>query len=283
MPNYTYPDTTVLKNKFGIQGAAKLRPVEAAFVAARRVEIAAGFGPEPSFDSAYLKALHRHLFQDVYEWAGKTRAEKVTLSDGTVASETEFNKSDGKEYLYARLLPTSFQQFDKGLREHNFWRGVERADFARAVTDIITDFTAMHPFRKGNGRVLRIFLQALAREAGHALDFSVISRERMRHAAISLHELDDTTFYRGLVMELLDPERVAALKAAIAFFEAEKFPWNDYEIATAEPGQIAELVMAGVQDPYFIGHGPLTIIAGKLSDLPAPAPKIGEAFTLSMA
>jgi cell filamentation protein len=283
MPNYIYPDTGVLKNKFGIQSAAKLRPVEAAFVAARRSEIAAGLGPEKSFNSAYLKALHQHLFQDVYEWAGRTRGEKVTLSDGTIASETEFNKAGGKDYLYARLLPTSFEQFDKNLRDHNFWRGSERADFARAVTDIITDFTTMHPFRKGNGRVLRIFLQELAREAGHALDFSVISRERMRHAAISLHELDDTTFYRSLIQELLDPERVAALKAAIAFFEAEKFPWNDYEIATPEPGQTAELVLAGITGPYFIGHGPLQILAGKITDLREPLPNVGEAFTLTMA
>jgi cell filamentation protein len=283
MPNYTYPGTSVLKNKFGIQSGPKLRPMEAAFTAARRAEIAAGIGPKPTFDSAYLKALHKHLFQDVYEWAGKTRGDKVTLSDGTIASETEFNKADGKDYLYARLLPTSFEQFDKTLRDHDFWRGSERTDFARAVTDIITDFTAMHPFRKGNGRVLRIFLQELAREAGHALDFSVISRERMRHAAIALHELDDTTFYRGLIMELLDPERVAALRAAITFFEAENFPWNDYEIATAEPGQVAELVLAGLQGPYFIGHGPLNIFAGKILDLPTPLPKVGEAFTLTMA
>jgi len=281
MPNYTYPESHVLKNKFGIQTAAALRAVEAAFLAARRAEIAAGFGPKASFDSAYLKALHQHLFQDVYEWAGLTRGEKITLSDGTVASETEFKKADGKDYLYARFLPTSFAQFDANLRQNHFWRGLERADFGRAVTDLITDFTAMHPFRKGNGRTLRIFLQELAREAGHTLDFSVVSRERLRHAAISLHELDDTTFYRGLIMELLDPERVAALRAAIDFFDAEKFPWNDYEIATPEPGQVAELVLTGVQGPYFIGHGSQQILVGKMSDLRGPAPKIGEAFTLA--
>jgi cell filamentation protein len=283
MPNYTYPGTDVLKNKFGIQSTQQLRPLEAAFVAARRTEILAGFGPKPTFDAAYLRALHRHLYQDVYEWAGKTRGEKITLSDGTIASETEFKKADGKDYLYARFLPTSFAQFDTNLQQNNFWRGVEPADFARAVTDIITDFTAMHPFRKGNGRTLRIFLQELARAAGHALDFSVISRERMRHAAISLHELDDTTFYRSLIVELLDPDRVAALKAAIAFFDAEQFPWNDYEIATPEPGQSAELVLTSVQGPYFIGHGSLQILVGKMSDLPAPAPKIGETFNFLMA
>jgi cell filamentation protein len=281
MPNYTYPDSTVLKNKFGIQTAAKLRPLEAAFLAARRAEIAAGFGPKASFDSAYIKALHQHLFQDVYEWAGRTRGEKITLSDGTIASETEFKKADGKDYLYGRLLPTSFAQFDANLQQNNYWRGLERADFGRAVTDIITDFTAMHPFRKGNGRTLRIFLQELAREAGHTLDFSVVSRERMRHAAISLHELDDTTFYRGLIMELLDTERCAALQAAITFFEREKFPWNDYEIATPEPGQVAELVLTGVEGPYFIGHGSLQILVGKMSGLPNPAPKIGDTFTMA--
>jgi len=283
MPNYLYPDTNVLKNKFGIQKAAQLRPVEAAFTTARRAEIAAGFGPKATFDSAYLRALHQHLYQDVYEWAGKTRGEKVTLVDGTIASETEFNKADGKDYLYARLLPTSFAEFDKNLRANNFWRGLDGIGFARAVVDIITDFTAMHPFRKGNGRVLRIFLSELAREAGHTLDFSVISRERMRHAAIALHELDDTNFYRSLVLELLDPERVAAIKAAIAYFEAENFPWNDYEIGTAEPGQTVELVMTALQGAYFIAQGALQIFAGKVADLPAPLPKAGESFTLTMA
>jgi len=282
MPNYLYPDTKVLKNKFGITVGKDLRPIEAAFVAARRAEIAAGFGPEKTFNAAYLIALHQHLFQDVYEWAGKTRGEKVPLSDGTTASETEFNK-DGKDYLYARFLPTSFQQFDANLQQNNYWKGKDRADFGRAITDLITDFTAMHPFRKGNGRVLRIFLQELAKEAGHPLDFSVISRERMRHAAISLHELDDTTFYRSLIMELLDPERVAALKAGIAYFEAEDFPWNDYEIATADPGQVVELTMGAIIGPYFIGQGPLNIFVENLSELGALVPKEGEVFTFAKA
>lgn len=281
MPNYTYGGTNVLKNKFGVQKAVELRAIEAAFLAARRTEIAAGSGPKRSFDSSYLKALHQHLFQDVYEWAGKTRGEKVTLSDGSIASETEFNKG-GKDYLYARFLPTSFEQFDKNLSEKNFLKGLPRQDFGRAVTDIITDYTAMHPFRKGNGRVLRIFLSELALEAGYELDFSVISRERMRHAAISLHELDDSTFFRSLIMELLDSERVAALRAAIAFFEAEKFPWNDYEIATPEAGQAAELTLAGVKEPYFIGKGSQQILIGALKNLPSPMPKMGEDFSFSM-
>ena len=39
------------------------------------------------FDAEHLKALHRHLFQDVYEWAGHTRDEQVRLRDGSIAAD----------------------------------------------------------------------------------------------------------------------------------------------------------------------------------------------------
>jgi fido (protein-threonine AMPylation protein) len=51
-----------------------------------------GQGPKGEFDTAYLKAIHRHLFQDVYEWAGRTRDDRVMLSDGTIASEPVLRK-----------------------------------------------------------------------------------------------------------------------------------------------------------------------------------------------
>jgi fido (protein-threonine AMPylation protein) len=39
-------------------------------------------GTDGQFDAAHLKALHRFLFQDVFELAGRTRNERVRLSDG---------------------------------------------------------------------------------------------------------------------------------------------------------------------------------------------------------
>ncbi len=58
-----------------------------------------GQGPKGQFDPAHLKAIHRHLFQDVYEWGGRTRDERVALSDGVIATEPVLRKIDGKAFM----------------------------------------------------------------------------------------------------------------------------------------------------------------------------------------
>ncbi|MSP02819.1 MAG: hypothetical protein EXR07_17500 [Acetobacteraceae bacterium] len=94
MPNYTYSDDpdSAVKNKLGAVTHDELETLESAMVAARDIEIQAGAGPHGRFDITHLKAIHWHLFQDAYEWAGRTRDERVVLSDGSVASEPLLKK-----------------------------------------------------------------------------------------------------------------------------------------------------------------------------------------------
>jgi fido (protein-threonine AMPylation protein) len=81
------PEANRVKNKLGAQSHDQLDQREVDFVRARQNEHS--FNPRipRTFDAAHLKALHRQLFQDVYEWAGHTRDEHVSLSDGTIATE----------------------------------------------------------------------------------------------------------------------------------------------------------------------------------------------------
>jgi len=37
--------------------------------------------PRGDFDLAHLRAIHRHLFQDIYEWAGELRAVEISKGD----------------------------------------------------------------------------------------------------------------------------------------------------------------------------------------------------------
>jgi cell filamentation protein len=76
----------------------------------------------------------------------------------------------------------------------------------------------------------------LAKQAGHTLDFSVVSRERMIQASIAGNESGDPRMMRRLFVEISDPVRVAALSKAIESLEQHGFAWNDRYIATAEPG-----------------------------------------------
>jgi cell filamentation protein len=170
--NYTYPGTDTVKNRFGATNHDELERLEGSFVEARATEIALGHGRKGQFDADHLRAIHRHLFQDVYEWAGHTRDERVPLSDGTIASEPVMHKPGGADFLIGRFIPDALDGFAKKLRDADYLRGLSRGHFAARAADIMAFLNAIHPFREGNGRTQRIFLQELAQDAGHGLDFS---------------------------------------------------------------------------------------------------------------
>lgn len=75
---YCYPPHyKVLINNFGYRGHASLQDAEKRFV---RVRMEAGKTPSGNFDLPHLQAIHKYLFQDVYEWAGDLRT--VPLAKG---------------------------------------------------------------------------------------------------------------------------------------------------------------------------------------------------------
>ena len=73
---YCYSGTTVLKNKLKLKNQKELDAYEAEITAQRADE------PLPAGKLTYphYRAIHRHLFQDVYDWAGKSR--RVRMSKG---------------------------------------------------------------------------------------------------------------------------------------------------------------------------------------------------------
>src|SRR5882724_1883134 len=66
---YTYENSTVLVNKLDLREQTALDEFEAEISSARAQEPL----PAGNLDFEHYKAIHHHLFQDVYEWAGKVR------------------------------------------------------------------------------------------------------------------------------------------------------------------------------------------------------------------
>ncbi len=93
---YVYPGTHVLRNRLGITDARKLDRIERRLVGDR---IAEGV-PLGSFDLAHLRAIHRHLFQDVYDWAGELRT--VEIFKG------------GNQFQFRQYIPTGWRMFIAG-------------------------------------------------------------------------------------------------------------------------------------------------------------------------
>jgi len=283
VPNYTYtsdPDSA-LKNKLGAKTFAALELAEAKFVFARMVGIGNRAGNDGSFGASHLKAIHYHLFQDVYEWAGHTRDEPVLLSDGTVATEPFLRKPDGNFFVPAPRIKAALRAIEDDLRAGNFLRGLPRHVFAARAADSMSRLNALHPFREGNGRTQRVFMQELAAAAGHQLDFSVVSRERMIRASSVANDDGDAGMMRRLFDEISDPVRIAALEPAIEFLSRQGFDWNNRYISTAEPGHAVELVFSGVAGGHFIARTDASIVIGQRVDLPSTKPDRGERFLLN--
>ena len=73
---YCYPGTTVLKKKLGLRKQDDLDKFEAEISLQRSAE------PLPAGKLTYPHycAIHRHLFQDVYTWAGKPQRRGEAVS-----------------------------------------------------------------------------------------------------------------------------------------------------------------------------------------------------------
>lgn len=227
MPGYTYPGTDTLKNKLGATTHDELEEREAPYVAARHIEIEAGHGPPLQCDAEHLKALHRHLFQDVYEWAGHTRDEEVPLGDGSIATEPELKREGSRAFVAGPHIAVALDEIAAKLRDADYLGGLSRDAFAERAADLLAELNAVHPFREGNGRTQRAFVEQLAQAAGHDLDFSVISKERMIVASMAAHDQTDLGPMRRLFTDAIDPARRAALREAIEFLDRQQFPWNE--------------------------------------------------------
>jgi cell filamentation protein len=280
VPGYTLADG-VLKNKLGAITHEQLQGLEGQFVAARYIEIQLGHGPAGQFDAAHLKAIHRHLFQDVYEWAGHSRDELVKLADGAVASEPLLSKVDGGTFLDGDAVAQALDQVATTIRDTNYLRGLPREEFAARAADTMAEINAIHAFREGNGRTQRAFMEELAKQAVHSLDFTVVSRERMIQASIAANEQGNPAMMRRVFDEISNPQRVAAMREAIEALDRHGYPWNDRYIATMQPGHRVEVTMAGMAGEHFMARTGAEILIGKTADLPDPHPARGATFTFA--
>lgn len=167
---YTYPGTGVLRNKPGLRDEEALEQFEYEQSKFRAGELLRD--PIPGqFDLAHLKAIHAHVFQDVYEWAGQLRTVNISKG-GTTFAQPAFIESEGKRMSAALAAEKHLQ-------------GLGKPKFVERLAHHYADWNALHPFREGNGRATREFLAQLARGAGYELDQTNIdnSKDQWNQAA----------------------------------------------------------------------------------------------------
>jgi cell filamentation protein len=281
--SYVLEDGICLKNKLGATDDRVLDTLAADYTTIRIGMVELGFGPQPtgsppSFDLALLKALHQFIFQDVFEWAGRTRDEHIALTDGTTAYVAEIRKLD--KFTDSVDIPAALAALFADIRASNGLTGLSRVDFCRQAAGVLVRLNIIHPFREGNGRTQRAFVAALARHAGYEIGFDVMSKRQNLDASI---DSTVTAFgpMQALLEQLTDPRYVVTLRAAYQAVATQYPALADQEIRIVAPGQSYLLRMLLLTPMNFVASTPnARLIAGPRGALPSPEPQAEDTFEI---
>lgn len=169
---YLIPGTGVLRNSRNITDAVQLAAYEANMTYARMWQLERGeVTIRGRWDLAHLMAHHRHIFGDVYPWAGEIRS--VGIEKGTTVFCLPENIESAAGSIFGDLAKA------------NHLRGLDRAEFVAGAAHVLVEVNVLHPAREGNGRAQRGFLRSLARQAGWDLDWSRVDPQRNIDASIA--------------------------------------------------------------------------------------------------
>lgn len=148
---YCYRGTSILKNIPGLRDAVALRDFEVEIVAQRASEPL----PTGRLSARHYSAIHHHLLQDVYTWAGRYRSVRLAKGQST--------------FCYPEHIASEMARAFSELRRARFLRGLSADEFAARAAHFLAELNAIHPFREGNGRSQLSFMAVLAARAGHPM------------------------------------------------------------------------------------------------------------------
>lgn len=145
----------MLENKLGLTSSAELARMEEQLSKKKAVLLFEKgiLDSLPAGKFSTLQAIHRYLFEDIYEFAGEIR--KVNMAKGN--------------FRFAPLmyLGAALENIDK----------MPQADFDEIIEKYV-EMNIVHPFREGNGRSARIWLDhMLKQEIGKVIDWSKVDKE----------------------------------------------------------------------------------------------------------
>jgi cell filamentation protein len=191
-PDFTYTDpiSGLLRNKQDITDPEVLLFVESGAVTKRLQELYENPIKIKGIDSLF--EIHKHLFQDIYTWAGKKRHVEISKDGKQFFPTTHFDNA----YKYIDQLIAEFKKTPQG----NINNLVEK------LAEILDNVNYLHPFREGNGRTQREFLRLLASEKKLILNLNPPDNKSVYERYMKGTIESDMTTLTELIFELIENE-----------------------------------------------------------------------------
>ena len=189
-PDFTYtdPKTGLLKNLQDITDPDILLFVESGVVTKRLQELYEKPIKIKSIDSLF--EIHRHLFQDIYAWAGKKRIVEIS--------------KDGKQFFPTSHFGNAFRYIDQLIADFKKIPRENKNQLADKLAEILDNVNYLHPFREGNGRTQREFLRLLALEKGLTLNLNPPDNKSVYERYMKGTIKSELKTLTELILELID-------------------------------------------------------------------------------
>lgn len=172
-------EPAVFINKLGIRDQAELNTHEKDALRVAYLRLDTGvFKPPDILTTQYLLDLHRAVFGHLYEWAGKLRS--VDLAP----------------WAPPQFVQQTLDSLDRTILARPFLAQIRTdRDFCQAAAQLHGEFVAVHPFLDGNGRTVRLAIDALAHRTGRPiLQYDRSEQGKARYLAASSRAFHDLNY-----------------------------------------------------------------------------------------
>jgi len=185
---YCYENSNVLRNKLGLTDSEKLHEAERR-LAGLKISTAKATPLRGKLDFKHLCGIHKYIFGDIYEWAGQLRT---------------VNISKGNPFCNCDVLGVYGSDLFGKLKAERYLLGTPQELIPERLAHYLSEINVMHPFREGNGRAQRLFIEYLALVAGYRMDFTDVTASEMIEASVRAFDRDESLM-RGIFDRITSP------------------------------------------------------------------------------
>lgn len=185
---YVYPGTNILKNVLDIQDRQMLDDAEADYVSLRLRELVEN-PLEGDYDVSHLTEMHKYIFQDIYEWAGKIRTIDIEKEEPALGG-LSIEYSDNAK-IEGDLSKTLAKMVSRP------WASLSLNDRVKYFSEDLAAVWKVHGFREGNTRLAVTFCCQFIEAQGIPIDRTIFEKHSayVRTALVAysavFHDLGD--------------------------------------------------------------------------------------------
>lgn len=192
---YLQENSTVLKNLLNITDESELDLAEAELSHAKMMLMyKLGFS---DFSAVGIQQIHKKLFENVYDWAGKFRVIDIEKREKILAGRSVWYTNC--DYI-EKELKTAFKEINSIK-----WQDLSKEEFVELTAKQFSTLWQIHPFREGNTRTIVMFMTFFVEHYGYHFDQDLIAQSAgYFRDALVMASLDQFSEYEYLEKILND-------------------------------------------------------------------------------